>query len=74
LDDFSEELGRLTNWQRNQWARAGYPGIRSREVALVSAFRTWRRSGEPGAPPARAKIRTGSHGRTWRLSMSRECK
>lgn len=30
FSDFGADINTLTNWQRNQWARAGYPGLRQR--------------------------------------------
>ena len=37
-DEFSKVVNRLTNWQRTQWARAGYPGLRYREADKVKPF------------------------------------
>ena len=31
-------VNRLTNWQRNQWARAKYPGLRERNPKKVEPF------------------------------------
>ena len=37
-----EEVQRLvsamTNWQRNQWAKAGYPGLRAKQPKAVKPF------------------------------------
>lgn len=33
----------LANWQRNQWARAGYPGLKANRPSDVRNFATMRR-------------------------------
>lgn len=38
----------MTSWQRNQWARAGYPGLAERRLASVVAFTQFDR-GSSGA-------------------------
>lgn len=35
---FDKAVNKLTNWQRNQWSRAGYPGLRGREVNLIEPY------------------------------------
>lgn len=35
---YKEAVNKLTNWQRNQWARAGLPGLRRKEVDKVLPF------------------------------------
>ena len=35
---FKELVNKLTGWQRNQWARAGYPGLRREEVDKVVPY------------------------------------
>lgn len=37
VSEFQRVVNSMTNWQRNQWARAGYPGLRKQETneALV---------------------------------------
>jgi hypothetical protein len=39
-DAFEKALKKLTNWQRNQWAKAGYPGQQptDRDVSKVQKF------------------------------------
>lgn len=37
-DDFAEHVGRMTNHQRSKWGKAGYPGLRHREVEPLWAF------------------------------------
>jgi hypothetical protein len=36
--EFAAVVEKLTNWQRNQWARAGYPGLRPHDPAQVRPF------------------------------------
>ena len=36
--DFQEAVNLLTNWRRNQWARAGYPGLRQKDAEKVWPF------------------------------------
>lgn len=38
LDDFTLAVGRMTNRQRSAWAKAGYPGLRNKEVEPLWAF------------------------------------
>lgn len=35
---YQSAVNRLTNWQRNQWARAGYPGLRQADADKVLPF------------------------------------
>lgn len=35
---FQAAIGRLNGWQRHQWARAGYPGLRARDIAALEPF------------------------------------
>lgn len=44
MDKFQIMVNRLTNWQRNQWARAKYPGLRSRDPRKVEPFTRMARS------------------------------
>lgn len=37
-DAYMRAVNGLTGWQRNQWARAGYPGSKKREANVVAAF------------------------------------
>lgn len=37
-DHFRATVNALTNWQRNQWAKAGYPGLRQKDAEKVVAF------------------------------------
>ena len=38
----------LTNWQRHQWARAGYPGLRQQDARHIERFaRMTRRAAQP---------------------------
>jgi hypothetical protein len=37
---FKEIVNRLSNWQRNQWARDGYPGLRHEDVRLLDPYIT----------------------------------
>ncbi len=37
-DDFAEHVERMTNNQRNRWAKAGYPGKRERNVEKLWEF------------------------------------
>lgn len=37
-DEYMRAINTLTNWQRNQWACAGYPGSKKREANVVAAF------------------------------------
>lgn len=30
--EYREAVESLTNWERNQWARAGYPGMRQKDL------------------------------------------
>ncbi len=36
--DFAKEVEGLTGWQRNQWARAGYPGLRHENLVPLRPF------------------------------------
>lgn len=46
---FKTLVGSMTNWQRNQWARAGYPGGREENVVKIEPFLALRK-GEPKRP------------------------
>lgn len=35
---FKEIVNRLSNWQRNQWARDGYPGLRKENVDQILPY------------------------------------
>lgn len=35
---FQGAVAKLTNWERNQWARAGYPGLRQEDISKVLQF------------------------------------
>lgn len=35
---FQTIIGRLSNWQRNQWARAGYPGLQGQDESKLQLF------------------------------------
>jgi hypothetical protein len=35
---FSAAVSGLTNWQRNRWARAGYPGQREKDETKIAPF------------------------------------
>jgi len=35
---FSRVVNGMTNWQRNQWARHGYPGLSKKEIHLVLPY------------------------------------
>lgn len=35
---FNDIVAKLTNWQRNQWAKAGYPGLRRKDVSKVELY------------------------------------
>jgi hypothetical protein len=37
-DELSSVVERMTNSERNRWARAGYPGLRQRDETQVSVF------------------------------------
>ena len=37
-------IEKLTNWQRNQWARAGYPGFRPPDPAKIKKFAGMKRA------------------------------
>ncbi|HVJ44645.1 MAG TPA: hypothetical protein VM639_24320 [Dongiaceae bacterium] len=37
-DEWTIMVARLTNWQRNQWARAGYPGLVKRDVTKLRLY------------------------------------
>lgn len=39
-DRYLAAVDRLTNWQRSQWARAGYPGTRDRDPEQITSFLT----------------------------------
>lgn len=39
-DAYARAVNEMTNWQRNQWARAGYPGSKKREAKVVRGFAT----------------------------------
>lgn len=34
---FYAKVNALTNWERNQWAKAGYPGLRGKDIDRVPA-------------------------------------
>ena len=36
--DFQRFVAKMGNWQRNQWARAGYPGLDKEDVLSLQAF------------------------------------
>ena len=38
--NFKKIVQTLTNWQRNQWARDGYPGLRKELVDKVMPYTT----------------------------------
>ena len=38
MREFQELVNKLTNWQRNQRARMGYPGLRTEDPNPVRAF------------------------------------
>ena len=44
MSEFQKQVNRLTNWQRNQWARAGYPGLQKKEPAALERFVTMKRA------------------------------
>lgn len=35
---FRESVEGLTNWQRCQWAKAGYPGLREKDSKILKPF------------------------------------
>lgn len=35
---FQQAVNRMTNWQRSQWARAGYPGLRDEDIKKLEFF------------------------------------
>lgn len=35
---FKKLVNKLGNWQRNQWARAGYPGLREKDPDKVEPY------------------------------------
>lgn len=46
-EEFTALVERMTNWERNQWARAGYPGlnrivgnkiVQSKDVAILREY------------------------------------
>ncbi len=37
---FDAAVNRLTNWQRNQWARKGYPGSGNHKLEALNPFFT----------------------------------
>lgn len=39
-------VNQLSNWQRNQWAKKGYPGLQHKVVAEIQPFTTLTRSTE----------------------------
>ena len=41
---FLNVVERLTNWQRNQWARRGYPGLPKKDASKVEPFTHLRRA------------------------------
>ena len=32
MSSFNDLVNKMTNYERNQWARAGYPGLRRKDV------------------------------------------
>lgn len=40
---YQAAVNKLTNWERNQWARAGYPGMRAQSEKQVEEFMIARR-------------------------------
>lgn len=41
---FNAVINKMTNWQRNQWSKKGYPGLRKHEIELVQPFLEMERS------------------------------
>ncbi len=37
---FREAVEKLTNWQRNQWARDGYPGLHKEDIDRILPYTT----------------------------------
>ena len=37
-NEFTKTVNRMTNYQRNQWARHGYPGQHNQDVEKLYAF------------------------------------
>jgi hypothetical protein len=35
---FKDIVNKLTNWQRNQWARDGYPGLHKEEIKKIIGY------------------------------------
>ncbi|HEX6959314.1 MAG TPA: hypothetical protein VF194_15130 [Ferrovibrio sp.] len=40
---FAAAVNKLTGWQRNQWARAGYPGLADKDPKPVRKFARMKR-------------------------------
>ena len=38
IHPFTTMVSKLSNWQRNQWARDGYPGLRGADSAKVEPY------------------------------------
>lgn len=36
--EFSAVVNQFTNWERNRWAGAGYPGLKGKDVKKVADF------------------------------------
>lgn len=36
--DLDSIVNRMTNWQRSQWAAAGYPGLRKKAAGLAGPY------------------------------------
>lgn len=36
--EFQAIVNTMTNWERNRWARAGYPGLREKDVQAVYPY------------------------------------
>ncbi len=38
MNKFNDLVNKMTNHERNQWARAGYPGLQRKEVKKLLPF------------------------------------
>ena len=35
---FEQVVNKMTNHERNQWARAGYPGLRKKDIVMLVPY------------------------------------